>query len=135
MTALTLDKIRKGFEDSIYFQNAGYIIEQFDENGAKLKLEIKPHHMNINDTLHGAVHAAILDQICAMQIRATTKVRCSTINLNVQYLLPCNEGTIYATAKFLQKGYRTAILEGNVVHENGMVIANGIGIFKLMRNS
>lgn len=134
-TTLTLNEIRKRFEDSIYFQNAGYIIDQFDENGAKLKLELKPHHINVNGTLHGAIHAAILDQIFSMHIRATTKAKCATINLNIQYLLPCNEGTIYATAKFLQEGYRTAILEGEVVHENGHVIANGIGIFKLMRNA
>lgn len=127
--------MRKRFEDSIFFQNAGYIIDQFDENGARLKLEVKPHHMNVNGTLHGAVHAAMLDQIFSMHIRATTRAKCATINLNVQYLSPCTEGIIYATAKFLQEGYRTAILEGEVVQEDGTVIASGNGIFKLMRDS
>jgi len=135
LSTLTLDEIRKRFEESNYFQQAGFIIERFDEDGAKLKLELQPHHLNVNGTLHGAVHAALLDQIFSMHIRSTTRANCSTINLNVQYLTPCHEGTVYATAKFLQEGYRTAILEGEVVHENGTVIANGIGIFKLVRNS
>lgn len=135
MATLSLDEIRKHFEESIFFQNAGYIIDQFDETGAKLKLELKPYHLNVNGTLHGAIHAAMLDQIFSMHIRATTRSKCSTINLNVQYLQPCNEGVIYSTANFLQEGYRTAILEGQVVDGNGTVIATGTGIFKLMRNS
>ncbi len=75
----------------------------------------------------------MLDLILGMTIRSTTKTRCTTINLNVNYLNPVSQGHLSAKGKILQKGYRTVAAEGELFNEEGKMIAKGTGTFKLIR--
>lgn len=131
---MTLSDIREIFEQSAFFKHMGFEIVHFAEDKVLLKLAITAPLINVNGTLHGGVHAAMLDQICGMVIRATTKNRCATINLNLNYLAPSSEGDLFATAKIIQQGYRIAVVEGEIFEESGNLVAKGMGTFKLMRD-
>lgn len=131
---LTLEDIRGSFEKSAFFNHIGFDIIHFEEENVLLKLVVEDHLLNVNGTLHGGVHAAMLDQICGMVIRATTKTRCATINLNLNYLASSSEGDLFATAKIIQQSYRTAVVEGEVFEEGGKLVAKGMSTFKLIRD-
>lgn len=112
----------------------GFEIIRFQEGEVLLKLPITPQLLNANETLHGGVHATMLDLILGMAIRTTTKTRCVTINLNVNYLASAFSGDIFATGKIIKQGYRTVIAEGELFDEREELLAKGIGTFKLIRD-
>ena len=130
----TLLDIQKSFEEMPFFKFIGFEILEFDEDRVLLKLDIREDFLNNNNTLHGGIYASMIDQVLAMIIRAKTKSRCATINLNINYLAPISAGTIYATGRIIQLGYRITQAEGEIYTGDGTVLAKGIGSFKIIRD-
>lgn len=130
---MTLEDIRKIFEQSPFFLHMGFEFVHFEEDKVVLKLPITAPLLNVNGTLHGGVHAAMLDQVCGLLLRVTTKRPCATINLNLNYLAPSSEGALFASAKIVQQGYKIAVVEGVIYEESGKLAAKGMGTFKLIR--
>lgn len=131
---VTVEDIRKKFENNPFFSHIGFEIVQFEEGNVIIKLNIKENLLNVNGTLHGGVHATMLDNILGMVTRSVTKARVVTTNLTVHYLASMSEGEIFAEAKVLQQGYKLAFTEGEIKDSKGNVIAKGIATFKLIRD-
>lgn len=130
----TINDVRESFEASPFFSHIGFEIIRFEEGDVLLKLPIHKKLHNVNGTLHGGVHASMIDLILGMAIRSTTKTRCSTINLNLNYLAPVKDGELYAKGRVLQQGYRIATAEGELFDLEGKMVAKGVGTFKLIRD-
>lgn len=130
----SLDKIRKSFEESPFFTYIGFQIDKFEEGDVLLKLEIREAFLNANDTLHGGVHATMLDIAQGMLIRSIYKCRVATINLNIHYLAPTDTGILYARARLLQSGYKIATAEAMISNTQNELVAKGSGTFKLIRD-
>ncbi|KEZ52556.1 PaaI family thioesterase [Metabacillus indicus] len=133
-TAMDVKEIRRSFEESPFFQHMGIDIVHFEENEVKIKLQMKEYVLNANGTLHGGVHATMLDYVQGMLLRSVSKTRCATINSSIQYLAPSTRGEIYAEGKILQLGYKTAFMEGVIKDSQGKLLAKGSGTFKLIRD-
>lgn len=133
-TAVDVKEIRRSFEESPFFQHMGIDILNFEENKVKIKLVMKDYVLNANGTLHGGVHATMLDYVQGMLLRSVSKTRCATVNSSVQYLAPSTSGEIYAEGKILQLGYKTAFMEGEIRDSEGKLLAKGSGTFKLIRD-
>ncbi|MGE7778989.1 PaaI family thioesterase [Peribacillus sp. NPDC097264] len=129
-----VEDIRNQFESSPFFAYIGFEVIQFEEGNVRLKLNIEKHMLNINGTLHGGIHATMLDTILGIVIRSLTKARVVTTSLTVHYLGSLSSGEIYAEAKILQEGYKTAFAEGEIKDSAGNLIAKGTGVFKLIRD-
>lgn len=127
-------EVKKSFESSPFFSLVGFQILHFEEGNVKIKLPVSERLLNANRTLHGGVHATMLDVIMGMTIRSITKTRCSTINLNVSYLEAIDEGEIFATGKIIKQGYRIVQAEGQLESIDGNLLAKGIGSFRLIRS-
>ncbi|PLR69248.1 PaaI family thioesterase [Bacillus sp. UMB0893] len=132
--AILVHDIRESFEDSPFFNHMGIEILHFEENAVKIKLTIKEYVLNANGTLHGGVHATMLDYAQGMLLRSITKTKCMTVNLSTQYLAGISEGDIFAEAKVLQLGYKLAFLEGEIKDSTGRLLAKGTGTFKIIRD-
>lgn len=130
----SLEEVKKRFTDSPFFKSMGFEMLEFSEEKVLLKLEVKEEFMNVNGTLHGGIHASMLDQVFGMAVQAATKSTCATINLNINYLASSGTGDVFATARILQQGYRTVILEGELFEEGGKKLAHGTGTFKVFRS-
>jgi len=129
-----IEEVRESFEASPFFSHIGFEIIHFQEGKVLLKLPITQQLLNVNATLHGGVHAAMLDMILGMAIRTTTKTRCVTMNLNVNYLAPAISGNVFANGKIIKQGYRTVTAEGKLFDEQENLLAKGIGTYKLVRD-
>ncbi|WP_226580782.1 PaaI family thioesterase [Halobacillus litoralis] len=130
----TIEDVRESFEASPFFSHIGFEIMRFEEGDVLLKLPIHEKLHNVNGTLHGGVHATMLDLVLGMAIRSTTKTRCTTMNLNLNYLAPVAGGEITATGRILKQGYRIVTAEGELYDQEGSMLAKGIGTFKLIRD-
>ncbi|ASN06113.1 PaaI family thioesterase [Virgibacillus necropolis] len=129
-----IDEVRESFEASPIFSHIGFEIIRFQEGNVLLKLPIIQQLLNVNGTLHGGVHATMLDMVLGMAIRSTTKTRCATMNLNVNYLTPIKNGDVFANGRIIQQGYRTVTAEGELLSAGGDMIAKGVGTYKLIRD-
>ncbi|MFC2949674.1 PaaI family thioesterase [Virgibacillus sediminis] len=129
-----IEDVRKSFENSPFFTHIGFEIVEFEEGNTRLKLPITSELLNANDSLHGGVHATMLDLSLGMAVRSVTKTRCTTISLNVNYLSPSTEGVVFATGRILKQGYRMVVAEAEMVDEAGNMLAKGIGTYKLIRD-
>lgn len=130
----TIDEVRESFESSPFFSHIGFEIVHFEEGNVLLKLPVHEKLYNVNGTLHGGVHATMIDLILGMAIRSTTKTRCTTMNLNINYLAPASGGEIEAKGRILKQGYRIVTAEGELYDQKGNMMAKGIGTFKLIRD-
>lgn len=131
---LTADDIRASFENSPFFKHIGFEIIEVEDDRVKIKLAISDHLLNVNGTLHGGIHATMLDFVQGMLLRSVTKERCVTTSLTTQYLAAVSEGDIFAEAKILQLGYNLAFLEAEITNSEGKVLAKGLGNFKILRS-
>jgi acyl-CoA thioesterase len=131
---VTVEDIRKSFEGSSFLSHMGIEIVRFEEGNVVLKLNIEDYLLNVNQTLHGGVHATMLDTILGMIVRSVSKTRVTTTNLTIHYLDSLSAGEIFAEAKVLKLGYKIAFAEGEIKDSNGNVIAKGTGTFKLIRS-
>lgn len=129
----TVELIRESFEESPFYQYMGFELLAFEENYVLLKLNVGKRFLNCNGTLHGGVHATMLDFIQGMLLRSVTKTKCATISLTTNYFAPFVEGEIFAEARILQLGYKNAFLEAEIKDSNNRSLAKGMGTFKLIR--
>lgn len=132
-TDVDLLDIRKSFENSPFFSLVGFEVVRLEEGNVKIKLLVRDELLNANNTLHGGVHATMLDTIMGMSARSLSKTRCTTINLNVNYLSPTKGGEVFAIGKVLNQGYRIVAAEGELVDGEGNLLAKATGTFKLIR--
>jgi uncharacterized protein (TIGR00369 family) len=130
----SIAEIREIFEKSPFLNHMGVQIAEFEEGHVKLELPIGPSLINVNDTVHGGVHAGLLDAVLGMTIRSLTKCPLVTVNLTIHYFAPVQDGSMIATAKVIHQGYRLITGEGEIIDKNGNLIAKGTGTFKVMHN-
>lgn len=130
---MSIESVRKSFDETPFLNFIGFKIDHFEEGNIRLKLSVKDQFMNSHGTLHGGIHASMLDVILGMTIRSVTKTSCTTINLNVNYLNVSDSKNLYATGKILKLGYRNVIAEGEIYDSDEVLIAKAVGTFKLIR--
>lgn len=124
---------KKILEESPFFNHMGFEVVEYSEDNMKIKLDISPKLLNANGTLHGGVHASMLDLVIGGFIMIRAKSPIATINFNVNYLKSLKQGVIFADATIIHEGYRTAIAEGTVYTEDGSIVAKANGVFKIFR--
>ncbi|WP_342511030.1 PaaI family thioesterase [Sporosarcina sp. FSL K6-1522] len=131
---MIIERIRESFKQSGFAHYIGFEVDNIEEGNVQLKLSVREELLNSNGSIHGGVHASMLDTILGIAICSVTKTSCLTINLNVSYLNTSTSGELFATGRILKQGYRTAMAEGEIYDSNGVLLAKAVGTFKLLRN-
>jgi uncharacterized protein (TIGR00369 family) len=118
-----------------FLDHLGFEIEKRDNKDIVIKLSMDLKHLNTNKTLHGGVHAAMLDTIQSLALKAVCQSNVAVMNLNVHYLSAIGSGVVSARARINQLGYKTAAVESEIHDEQDVLIAKGSGIYKIIRPS
>ncbi|NRD79344.1 PaaI family thioesterase [Bacillus sp. BRMEA1] len=114
-----------------FYQHLGF--ELLSDQEINLKLVIKQDLLNTNKTLHGGVHASMLDMVQTILLRSLYQSHVIATNQDIHYFAPSRSGELFAKAKVLQKGYKIATTEAEIIDENKKVIAKGTGIYRIKR--
>ena len=113
----TLDKIEKG---QISF---GFTPEEF--------------HYNPIGTVHGGVIATILDSAMGCTIHSVLEegIGYTTLELKINYLkaVTIDSGKLTAVGKIIHGGKSTALVEAQLVDENGNVYAHAVSTCMILR--
>jgi len=128
----SIEKVCSSTEQNPFLKHVGFEIMKCEGEEILLKLSLQKEHLNTNLSLHGGVHAAMLETVQALVVRYFYKKKSMILNLNVQYLASVKDGEICARAKLIQKGYKTAITESEIIDQNNRIIAKGTGVYKIV---
>lgn len=114
----------------------GYRIDLNDPSGiATVTLDIDAKHRNRNGTLHGGIHAMMLDAAAGFAASRFLAgegalVQVMTLSLNTSYVAAVAEGQVVATGKVTGGGYKIVYATAEITDVGGRVLSSAAGVFK-----
>ncbi|WP_157404587.1 PaaI family thioesterase [Shouchella shacheensis] len=121
------------FSESPFWNFMGFEIESFEEGAVCLKVEVREELKNVIGTLHGGVYAAMMDTAMGITARSVENTPLATINMNVNYLRPVSEGTIYAKGRVINRSRSLFTVQAEVMDDKDQLAAHAVGSFKRVR--
>ncbi|MCJ8310708.1 MAG: PaaI family thioesterase [Rhizobiaceae bacterium] len=96
-------------------------------------------HTNRHNSLHGGIHAILLDSACGMAASRSSSPDASqlvvTLSLNTNYLAAPQHEHIYAVAKVSRAGRSVVYADGQVFDGAGNLLATGSSVLKKIRQA
>lgn len=115
----------------------GYEIDLTDPDGwSTITLDLRPEHLNRNETLHGGIHAMILDAAAGFAASRTlangldTIVPVVTLSLTTSFLAPARTGRVTATGRVAGGGYKIIYADAEIRDADGVLCSKASGVFK-----
>ncbi|MGE5396382.1 MAG: PaaI family thioesterase [Chitinophagales bacterium] len=116
-------------------QTMGIHITYLGPGMAGLKMTCEHNFANHMGSIHGAIICALIDNAMGYSVESLG-LRCITLDLNLNYILPVKEGTeVTAAGHVLHAGKKTAVVEASVYTDTGDVAAIGRGTFYILPGS
>lgn len=124
-----LDRAARG----TFWDYLGCRIDELDDQQAVVSFDIQPHHLNLIGILHGGVHASVIDSAMGLVLMlARPESSIVTINLNMNYVAPTEQGRVTVTAKIIHSTRKLMTAEAYARTENGDLLAFGTGTFRVL---
>ncbi len=111
-------------------RHVGLRIESLEPGRAIFSLEVSEVHLNGAGTVHGGVHASIMDSAMAVALLAQG-LRAATANMNLTYLEPISGGKITCAGEVVHRVGRSAIAEARLRDESGRLLAVATASFRV----
>src|SRR5689334_8477701 len=99
----------------------------------RLALTLGPQHMSRANRVHGGVLFTLLDTALGGAVVSGLPAGkgCATLELKINYFRPIQHGRVVAEGRLVNRSRHTAYAEGEVVNEDGKVLAKASGTFFL----
>src|SRR5699024_5394904 len=107
--------------------------ESFEEGTVKLKLPVTPSFYNIQNSVHGGIHASILDITMGFTARSIGFDKVTTLETKVHFLKGITKGAIYSEGNVIHQNRSTALLEAKLFNEEGDLLAHSTGTFRVVK--
>lgn len=131
-----LTRLAQYFDEKVTFsRHIGSKVEEVEPGKAVCFIDVEPVHLNGNGTLHGGVHASLIDNAMGLSVAALVGLRTATIALNVQFLGAVREGRIVCRSEVVHRTRRIATVEAKVHDGEGNLVAMGTGTFRIFEKS
>lgn len=114
----------------------GYDIDLSDPSGGScVTLTIQPQHRNRNGTLHGGIHAMMLDAAAGFAAsralgQGGALVPVQTLTLTTNYVAAAGEGVVTAKGRVTGGGYKIIYATAEITDEGGRLLSSASGVFK-----
>jgi len=116
-----------------FWDYLGGSVAELSPGKASVTLEVRPHHLNPMNMVHGGVLASLIDNtmgLAAMSVQPGRKV--VTTNLNVQYVAPFESGTLTTVAAVVHISRTTLTLQAEITDEHGKLGTIGTASFRIL---
>ena len=118
-----LKKIKEFFQaNDRLAKHLGIEILEVDKGWAKTKMDIKPHHVNGVDVVHGGAIFALADVAFAAASNSHGTIAVA-INVNISFIKAARGPTLYAEAKEVACNHKLSNCSIKVTDEDGDLIA------------
>lgn len=117
----------------------GYRIDLTDPAGtAAVTLQIEAKHLNRNGTLHGGIHAMMLDAAGGFAASRNLSggaelVPVQTLSLTTSFVGATDGGIVVARGRYTGGGHKIAYATAEITDEAGRVLSTAQGVFKRVR--
>ena len=115
----------------------GYEIDLAADDGtALITLDIRPDHLNRNETLHGGIHAMMLDAAAGFAASrlladgAAEIVPVVTVSLTTSFLAPVTKGQAIAKGWVAGGGRKIIYADAEIRDADGTLCSKASGVFK-----
>lgn len=113
----------------------GYTLDVGQPNRrARCHLVVDDRHTNRHGVLHGGIAAMLLDSACGATASLTVddsgRRPFLTISLNIDFVGAGRQGGVTATGRVIGGGRSLLFVAGELVHDDGTLIATASGVFK-----
>lgn len=96
-------------------------------------IQIDQKHLAVPFAAHGGVVASLMDStlgICALSLVCTDGLIVSTVEMKLNFLAPVRPGDVLTGySKLLSKGKKLVVTEADIINQNGVIVAKGMGTF------
>jgi uncharacterized protein (TIGR00369 family) len=105
------------------------------DGATSLQLDLAPRHMSRANRVHGGVLFTLLDSALGRSIlNALPEGRgCATVEIKVNYFRPVQKGRVTARGRLKELTKSLAYAEGEVLNDQGKVLARASGTFFLTK--
>jgi uncharacterized protein (TIGR00369 family) len=114
----------------------GFDLVEVGEGHASFELAPAERHYNPLGTVHGGIHATLLDSAmgCAVHTTLAEGEAYTTLELKVNFVRAITEATgrVLATGSVIHRGGRVATAEARLVDEDGRLLAHGTSTCLIM---
>jgi uncharacterized protein (TIGR00369 family) len=96
-----------------------------EEGFVRMSYDIGPEFCNPRGGVQGGIIAAMLDDACALAaiVKSGKPVFIPTLEFKTSFFAPAMMGRLYAEARCLKLGRTTAFMEGDLIDEDGKILA------------
>src|SRR5699024_12263713 len=105
----------------------------YEAGSVRLKLPIKASFHNIQHIVHGGIFASILDTSMGMTLRSTGYDVVTTLDMDIHFLNPAKEGTMYCTGEVIHHGRSNVWVKAELVNEDDEILAYSTGTFRAVK--
>ena len=118
-----MEAIKKFFQKKDKFADyVGIELLEVSPGSAKAKMEIRKHHLNGANTVHGAAMVTLADWVFAVASNSHGTIAMG-INVSISYLKAIREGVLYAEALEVSKNPKLATYQVQVTDAVGDLVA------------
>lgn len=112
-------------ENSPYFQHLNMALQEVRLGYARVRMEIRPHHANIEGVVHGGAIASLADQTAmrAVQTELEEGRIGSTIQMDMHYLAPARGRYLLGEGRVNKLGRHVAFSDAEIRDEDGTTVA------------
>jgi uncharacterized protein (TIGR00369 family) len=115
----------------------GYEVDLSDPDGlARIALDIGPQHLNRNGTLHGGIHAMMLDAAAGFAASRTLAggaaeiVPVVTVSLTTSFVAAVGSGRVVATGRLVGGGYKIVYADAELHDADVRLCSRATGVFR-----
>jgi uncharacterized protein (TIGR00369 family) len=118
-----------------FWRLLGFTIEEADESGAVLRMDVPEALVSPFGTVHGGIIATLFDTGLAVAIarRLDPEDRIATHNLNVTYVAFTRDRVLRCHARVASVRRTVAVAEGEALAADGTLVAKALGTFGVRR--
>lgn len=122
---------RRGLKRSRATGFLGFAVESARHGRVVLRLDVRPHHKQLNGVVHGGIIAAFADTASGMAAYTVVPpgTAVATVELKINYLEAVPGGRIKADARVLRAGRNFIAVECEVLDGTGKLMAKALLTF------
>jgi acyl-CoA thioesterase len=117
-----MEHMIKFFKNDRFADRVGIELLEVSEGRARAKMEIKDHHLNSVNIVHGAAIFSLADLVFSVASNSHGTVAVA-INVNISFLKAASQGTLFAEAIEVSRNPKLASYTIRVTDESDDLIA------------
>jgi len=109
-------------------------IASWNQGEVSVETTVALEHTNKGGVAHGGLFGMMLDMALGGTLVSTLKIEewCATTSLNVNFIDAAKVGNhLTATGRIVRRGRNVAHLAGEIITENGRVVATATGVWAI----